>query len=112
LVIVLDDREVLEPYQILIDQDTEDALAFLQKTSNTRSETCRKAADRRLPMLIENKDILKAAIDIFADMIIMGSHSCQSLRDKLMGDTPASVTKRAPCPVLVVSHLPDNVAAA
>lgn len=54
------------------------------------------------------KEILKAAIDIEADMIIMGSHSRQSLLDKLMGDTPAAVTKRAPCPVLVVSHLPAS----
>ena len=55
-----------------------------------------------------DKEILKAAIDIDADMIVMGSHSRQSLRDKLMGNTPAAVTKRAPCPVLVVSHLLEN----
>lgn len=55
-----------------------------------------------------DKEILKAAIDVEADMIILGSHSRQSLRDKLMGNTPAAVTKRASCPVLVVSHLPEH----
>ena len=54
------------------------------------------------------KEILKAAIDIEADMIVMGSHSQHSLLDKLMGNTPAAVAKRAPCPVLVVSHLPER----
>ncbi len=55
-----------------------------------------------------DKEILKAAIDIEADMIIMGSHSRHSLIDKLMGNTPAAVTKHAACPVLVVSHLPQH----
>ena len=54
------------------------------------------------------KEILKAAIDIEADMIIMGSHSRHTLLEKLMGNTPAAVTKGAPCPVLVVSHLPAD----
>jgi len=54
------------------------------------------------------KEILRAAIDIEADMIIMGSHSRHTLLEKLMGDTPAAVAKQAPCPVLVISHLPSD----
>lgn len=54
------------------------------------------------------KETLKAAIDIEADMIIMGSHSRKSLKEKLLGDTPEKVAKQAPCPVLIVSHLPEN----
>lgn len=48
------------------------------------------------------KEVCKAAVDIEADMIILGSHSRQSIRDKLMGNTPAAITKRASCPVLVI----------
>jgi nucleotide-binding universal stress UspA family protein len=55
------------------------------------------------------KETLKAAIDIEADMIIMGSHSRKSLKEKLLGDTPEKVAKQAPCPVLIVSHLPENI---
>ena len=54
------------------------------------------------------KEILKAAIDIEADMIIMGSHSRTSLREKLLGSVPEKVSKQAPCPVLIVSHLPGQ----
>ena len=51
------------------------------------------------------KNETSLSYDIEADMIIMGSHSRQSLRDKLLGNTPEKVAKQAPCPVLIVSHL-------
>ena len=54
------------------------------------------------------KEILKAAIDIEADMIIIGSHSRKSLKEKLLGSVPERVAKQAPCPVLIVSHLPGQ----
>ncbi|GEM_PF-105212 len=54
------------------------------------------------------KEILKAAIDIEADMIVIGSHSRKSLKEKLLGGVPEKVAKQAPCPVLIISHLPGQ----
>ena len=54
------------------------------------------------------KEVLKAAIDIEADMIVIGSHSRKSLKEKLLGDVPEKVAKQAPCPVLIISHLPGQ----
>jgi len=55
------------------------------------------------------KEILKAAIDIEADMIVIGSHSRKSLKEKLLGGVPEKVAKQAPCPVLIISHLPGQI---
>ncbi len=50
------------------------------------------------------KEIRKAAVDIEADMIVMGTHSRRSLWDKLLGNTAQNVAQHASCPVLLVSH--------
>lgn len=49
------------------------------------------------------KEISKAAIDIGADLIVLGSHSRRNIWDVLMGNTPEKVSRIAPCPVLVVA---------
>ena len=50
------------------------------------------------------EEIVQAAADIQADLIVMGSHSRRSIWDVLLGSTAEGVGKSAPCPVLVVSH--------
>ncbi|MCD6290866.1 MAG: universal stress protein [Anaerolineae bacterium] len=50
------------------------------------------------------KEIRKAAVDIDADMIVLGSHGRRSIWDVLMGNTAANVAQHASCPVLIVSH--------
>lgn len=54
------------------------------------------------------KEIVKTAIDLEADMIILGSHSRRHIWEVLLGNTAEGVGKLAPCPVLVVSHLPPE----
>lgn len=51
-----------------------------------------------------DKEIVKTAIDMEADMIVLGSHSRRGILDVLLGNTAESVSRKAPCPVLVVSH--------
>lgn len=52
------------------------------------------------------KEINKAALDVDADLIVLGSHSRRNIWDVLLGNTAESVSRRAYCPVLIVSHLP------
>ena len=50
------------------------------------------------------KEIRKAAVDMEADLIVMGTHSRHTLWDKLLGNTAQNVAQHASCPVLLVSH--------
>lgn len=54
------------------------------------------------------KEINKAALDVDADLIVMGSHSRRNIWDVLLGNTAESVSRHAYCPVLIVSHLLGN----
>ena len=54
------------------------------------------------------KEICKAAVDLDADLIVLGSHSRRNIWDVLLGNTAENVSRRAYCPVLIVSHLPGN----
>jgi nucleotide-binding universal stress UspA family protein len=48
------------------------------------------------------REIVKAAKEIGATLIILGSHGKRSLEELLLGSTVENVTRHAPCPVLVV----------
>jgi len=45
---------------------------------------------------------VRAATELTSDLIVMGAHGKRSLTELLLGSTVEDVTKRAPCPVLVV----------
>lgn len=45
--------------------------------------------------------IVKAAREVKADLIVIGSHSERSLGDVLLGGTASEVQAKAPCPVLI-----------
>lgn len=48
------------------------------------------------------EEIVRLAGELGSDLIVMGSHGYRSVSDLLLGSTVENVTKRAPCPVLVV----------
>jgi nucleotide-binding universal stress UspA family protein len=48
------------------------------------------------------EEIVRAAQELGSDVIVMGSHGKRSLEELLLGSTVENVTRRAPCPVLVV----------
>ncbi len=62
--------------------------------------------DHRLRIRVSAGDaageILHAAADSEADLIVMGTHGRQSLRDFFVGSTTEQVTRRANCAVLAV----------
>lgn len=53
-------------------------------------------------------EIIQAAKEQKADMIVMGTHGRTGLEHVLMGSVAEKVVRRAPCPVLTVKH-PDHV---
>ncbi len=52
-------------------------------------------------------EIIKAAREQKADMIVMGTHGRTGLEHVLMGSVAEKVVRKAPCPVLTVKH-PDH----
>lgn len=52
-------------------------------------------------------EIIRAAKEIPADLIVLGSHGLSGLAETLFGSTAEKVVRKAPCAVLVVRH-PDH----
>jgi len=48
------------------------------------------------------REIIRAATEVGAKLIVIGSHGKRSLEELLLGSTVENVTKHASCPVLVV----------
>jgi nucleotide-binding universal stress UspA family protein len=48
------------------------------------------------------REIVRAADELGATLIVVGSHGKRSLEELVLGSTVENVTKHAPCPVLVV----------
>lgn len=55
------------------------------------------------------KEICKAALDVEADIIVMGSHSESGVGEKILGSVTEGVTKCAPCPVLIISGKEQHI---
>ena len=52
-------------------------------------------------------EIIRAARDASADVVVIGSHGASGLAETLFGSTAERVVRKAPCAVLVVRH-PDH----
>jgi universal stress protein A len=50
------------------------------------------------------EEILRAARDIKAHLIVMGTHTRKRLQQGLVGSTMTKVLKQAPCPVLTIRY--------
>ena len=53
--------------------------------------------------------VLKAALDLKADLIVMGTHGRRGLSRAIMGSVTEFVLRHASCPVLAVHHPKDVV---
>jgi nucleotide-binding universal stress UspA family protein len=49
-------------------------------------------------------EIIRAARDLAADVLVIGSHGQSGLAETLFGSTAEKVVRKAPCAVLVVRH--------
>jgi universal stress protein A len=79
-------------------------------TSGTKAMT-KLADDRRkvarigeaVVQLGDPRDlILKAAADLHADLIVMGTHGRRGIRRALLGSVAEAVVRTAPCPVMTI----------
>lgn len=52
-------------------------------------------------------EIIRAARDVEADVIVVGSHGRSGIAETLFGSTAEKVVRKAPCAVLIVRH-PDH----
>jgi universal stress protein A len=48
------------------------------------------------------REILAAAEELDVDMIVIGSHGKHGLKTLVLGNTVENVTRRAPCPVMII----------
>jgi len=63
--------------------------------------------DIQIPKGVPYKEILKAAENVNADMIVMGTHGYNILEDSLIGGTARRIIKDSKIPVLVI-RLPED----
>jgi nucleotide-binding universal stress UspA family protein len=53
---------------------------------------------------VEFREIIQAAREAAADIIVMGTHGRTGLAHALIGSVAEKVVRKAPCPVLTVKH--------
>ena len=95
-----------------------DVVTKLQEHEIQRTDTlmAQKMDDYVAPLIAEGLEVAKisrvceareviaqVAIEIQADLLIIGSHSKRGVLDIALGGTAQQVTKRAPCTVVLVS---------
>jgi universal stress protein E len=97
----------------VVDDDQPEELVRMEKREAERVLTEQAGSMSELrgvrprPMVVTGDPfdgILRAATDIKADLIIMGSHRKQLLLDIFVGTTVERVIRRGPFPVLMVNH--------
>lgn len=73
-------------------------------------ESARESCDvsERVEMGTAWREILRAADDTKADLVVMGAHSHGLLGRMFLGSTSNQVVRQAPCPVLVVRPAPAS----
>ena len=72
----------------------EEELSYLNKHGIEVEVLCRKG--------VPGNEIMKAAIELEVDLIMMGSHGKHKLRDYLLGSTTSHILHKSPVPVLLV----------
>lgn len=97
---------------------TDHSNANMEKIKERITEVCKKmdeqidscslmVDDIRVPKGIPHVEILKAADDAKADIIVMGTHGYNMLQDSLIGGTARRIVKDSQIPVMVI-RLPDE----
>lgn len=66
--------------------------------------------EHRLAQGDASSEILRAAMELQCDLIVMGTHGRTGLGRLLMGSVAEQVLRRAPCPVLTVKTPPSSAA--
>jgi nucleotide-binding universal stress UspA family protein len=91
---------------------TPEVLSELEKSARLALEDLFEDEEERKALAIETHvrhgkpfvEIIRAARDVEADVIVIGSHGQSGLAETLFGSTAEKVVRKAPCAVLVVRH--------
>ena len=84
--------------------------AVSEEARRLMADMIAKAADWKVPITpqvrrgVEFREIIEAARDHEADLIVMGTHGRTGLAHALLGSVAEKVVRKAPCPVLTVKH--------
>ena len=84
--------------------------AATEEARRMMAEMIAKAADWRVQITpqvrqgVEFREIIQAAREAEADLIVMGTHGRTGLAHALIGSVAEKVVRKAPCPVLTVKH--------
>ncbi len=84
--------------------------AAIEEARHLMADMIAKAADwevRITPQVrqgVEFREIIQAAREAAADLIVMGTHGRTGLAHALIGSVAEKVVRKAPCPVLTVKH--------
>lgn len=92
-----------------------DVLDELEKSARLALEDLFEDEEERRALSVETHvrhgkpflEIIRAARDVEADVIVIGSHGQSGLAETLFGTTAEKVVRKASCAVLVVRH-PDH----
>jgi len=89
----------------------QDVIAQLEAASRAQLETTLSEARAKLPSTTAlfytgdpRDSVLKAAAEVNADLIVMGTHGRQGISRAILGSVTESILRRAPCAVLAVRH--------
>jgi nucleotide-binding universal stress UspA family protein len=74
------------------------------------AEPLRARVRTHLTVGAAGRELVRLALDLEADLIVVGTHGRQALRRLLLGSVAEEVVRMAPCPVLVVKREPPPVA--
>lgn len=86
--------------------------ALLRHTRERLSRAIQQNAEEIIRIGDPSREIVKAAEEWHADLIVLGTHGRNALGRLLMGSTAEAVFRHAPCPVLIVRQSPAEVAEA
>jgi nucleotide-binding universal stress UspA family protein len=84
--------------------------AATEEANRLMADMQAKAADWKVTLLprirqgVEFREIIAAAREEEADLIVMGTHGRTGLAHALIGSVAEKVVRKAPCPVLTVRH--------
>jgi nucleotide-binding universal stress UspA family protein len=89
-----------------------DVLGELEQSARLALEDLFEDEEQRKTLTVETRvrhgkpfvEIIRAARELEADVIVIGSHGQSGLAETLFGSTAERVVKKAPCAVLVVRH--------
>ena len=91
-------EEAMQRTDQLMEQKLDEYIAPLTEAGLEVSKILRAGSPR--------ETIVQVASDIEADVLIIGSHSKRGILDIALGGTAQSVSRRAPCTVVLVSPKP------